>query len=137
MFGCISIFTPLNKEDILGIYQYCLKKQHLDTNVCVPALPKYSIKKWEEEENGDVFSLIKKDKVAFLKKPANTNIISKLPRLFLWYLNMGSKIHSPMIYDPNLNTHDLFMSLDFKYIANAKLVDHYEDAVYLKTHLPH
>ena len=130
MFGCPSILTPLDEKDIIDIYKYLLKKKQVDKEIYVGVVKKYAV-----ESSVKAFTELLQDETSFSKQPANDNIVFKLPRFLLWYLNMGAKVHGPIVQDPIFRSYDLFMSLDFKNIANPKLVSRYEDAAQLKKNL--
>ena len=50
-------------------------------------------------------------------------------------MTLGAKVHAPPVYDPEFCSYDFFVTLDFKNIGREKLVNRYEDAVYLRDHL--
>ena len=70
------------------------------------------------------------------KAQADTKYLFKISRLFVWYLKMGAKVHGPPMFDPEFNSYGFFMSLDFKHIKNLQLINRYEDAIWLRDHLP-
>ena len=120
MFGCVSIVhtTP---EYAASVYKTLLETKKVDKETLLQPVEKYKIKCFD--------SLISKVTVD------ESNLL-KLPRLFLWYLSVGAKIHSQPIYDPDFNSYDFFISLDFKNIGKPKLVNRYKDAIYLRDTLP-
>ena len=119
MFGCVSIVNT-SLEDVVGIYNIFLEKEIVDKEIVVLPLKKYQIASFDE---------------LLLKSKVDQCNMLKLPRLFLWYLNLGAKIHGPPTYDPEFGSYDFFLTLDFKNIGNPKLVNRYEDAIYLKNNL--
>ena len=120
MFGCVSI-VDINKQYSASVYKSLLEKGLVDKKAFVPPIGKYQIK--------DFDTVLSK-----VKTLAGQNF--KIPRLFLWYLSLGSRAHGPPAYDPEFKSYDFFISLDFKNIGNPKLISRYPDAVYLKKHLP-
>ena len=119
MFGCVSIVDTV-PEYVACVYKTFLEEKMVDTKAAVSPLEEYKITSFDE---------------LLLKSTANKTSLLKLPRLFLWYLNLGIKIHGPPVYDPNFGSYDFFITLDFKNIKNPKLVNRYEDAVYLRDKL--
>ena len=108
-------------EASASTYRTFLKYNLLDKSALVYPKKRYAVKGFDK-----MFSQAKADK----------KYLSQISRLFLWYFKMGAKVHGPPIFDPECNTYDFFMSLDFKDIKNPILVDRYEDAVWLREHLP-
>ena len=119
MFGCVSI-VDTSPEYVASVYKTFLEEKVVDTEVVVSPVEKYRITSFDE---------------LLLKSKANKASLLKLPRLFLWYLNLGIKIYGSPVYDSNFGSYDFFIALDFKNIQNPKLVNRYEDAVYLRDKL--
>ena len=119
MFGCVSI-VDTQVEYIARVYNTFLEKELIDREAFVSAVDKYQIADFDKW---------------LLKSKPDQNSILKLPRLFLWYLSLGIKIHGPPVFDPAFKSYDFFISLDFKNIKNPKLVNRYADAVYLRNKL--
>ena len=119
MFGCVSVINTF-PEYVACVYKTFLELEKVDEQVPVWPLEKSAVKSFDE---------------LVLKSKADKECLLKLPRLFLWYLNIGVKIHGPPAFDPEFESYDFFISLDLKYIKNPKLVSRYEDAVYLKSKL--
>ena len=115
-------------EESAGIYKTLVKEklthyegEQKEADTLIQAVASYSIKDF--------------DKV-LSKAPADTKYLSKISRLFLWYLKMGAKVHGPPMFDPEFNSYGFFMSLDFQKIQNPFLVNQYKDGLYLKNNLP-
>ncbi len=119
MFGCVSIIDT-SPEYVASVYKTFLAEELVDTDAVVSPLEKYRINSFDD---------------LLLQSKANKSDLLKLPRLFLWYLNLGIKIHGPPVFDPNFKSYDFFITLDFKNVKNPKLVNRYEDAVYLRDKL--
>ena len=119
MFGCVSIINT-SPEYVASVYKTFLALGKVDKQVPVLPLEEFTVKSFDE---------------LLLKSKSDKKILLKLPRLFLWYLNIGVKIHSPPAFDPEFKSYDFFITLDFKNVGNEKLVNRYEDAVYLKNQL--
>ena len=119
MFGCVSIIDT-SPEYMGCVYKTFLEEKIIDKDVIVPVIEKYKVADFKN---------------ILLRSKADKSSLLKLPRLFLWYLSLGIKIHSLPVYDPNFGSYDFFITLDFKSIQNPKLVNRYEDAVYLKNKL--
>jgi len=120
MFGQINVLH-IKAEEAACIYKTFLENQLVDTEAIVYPIKPYLVDGFEQ-----ILSCTKSDQ----------KILSKISRLFVWYLKLGAKIHGHPIFDPEFNSYGFFISLDFKHIENPKLVNRYEDAVYLKDHLP-
>ena len=114
MFGCASVIK-VQKEDVINIYNYLLKKNYVDKSLNVIPKRKYQMSLSTANEH--------------------KHVRGKLPRLFLWYLSLGAKVGGPPCFDPGFGSYDFFIILDFKHIDKAPLVNNYEDAVYLKRYL--
>ena len=119
MFGCVSVIDT-SPEYVACVYKTFLALGTVDKEVSVLPLEEFAIPSFD-----GLLSRSKSCKKSLLK----------LPRLFLWYLNIGVKIHGPPSFDPEFQSYDFFISLDFKNIKNPKLVNRYENAVYLKNKL--
>ena len=119
MFGCVSIVNT-SPEYVAGVYKIFLEEKMVDQEIVVSPVEEYQITSFDD---------------LLLKSKANKASLLKLPRLFLWYLNLGMKIHGPPVYDSNFGSYDFFITLDFKSVKNPKLVNRYEDAVYLRDKL--
>lgn len=119
MFGCVSIINT-SPEYVASVYKTFLELGQVDKEVPVLPLKEFAVKSFDE---------------LLLKSEPDKKSLLKLPRLFLWYLNIGVKIHGPPAFDPEFRSYDFFITLDFKNIRNEKLVNRYEDAVYLKNKL--
>ena len=119
MFGCVSI-VKTSPEYVASIYKTFLDLGKVDTEIAVLPLEEFAVESFDE---------------LILKSKPDKKSLLKLPRLFLWYLNIGVKIHGPPAFDPEFKSYDFFITLDFKNIGNEKLVNRYEDAVYLKNKL--
>ena len=120
MFGTVSI-VGTSLEYVATQYKTFLEKGMVDQALSISPTKKYQIPAFE-----DLLSKVKQDERSILK----------IPRLFLWYLSLGVKIHGLPVYDPEFGSYDFFITLDFKNIGNLKLVNRYEDAIYLKNKLP-
>ncbi len=120
MFGSVSIVNT-SPEYVAGVYKAFLKKEMIDQKIPIPPQEKFKIAGFD-----NLLSKVTGDEKNLLK----------IPRIFLWYLSLGAKIHGLPVYDPEFGSYDFFITLDFKNIGNPKLVNRYEDAVYLKNKLP-
>ena len=121
MFGSVSIINTSPKH-IAGVYSNFLKKNIVDNKTATHPVAKYQIANFDKH---------------ILECSLESMSTLKLPRLFLWYLSLGVKVHGLPVYDPEFGSYDFFISLDFKkIIKNPKIVNRYEDAVWLKNNLP-
>ena len=119
MFGRVGI-SKSSPEYIVSVYKTLVEKKLVTLDTDVYPLEDYKIPNFKK-----LFSEVQTDEKSLLK----------LPRLFLWYLNIGAEIHGAPIFYPKFKSYYFFMSLDFKKIKNPKLVNQYKDAVYLKDNL--
>ncbi len=119
MFGCVSIINT-SPEYVASVYKTFLELGKVDKQVPVLPLEEFAVQSFDE---------------LLLRSESDEKSLLKLPRLFLWYLNIGVKIHGPPAFDPEFKSYDFFITLDFKNIGNEKLINRYEDAVYLRNKL--
>ena len=118
--GRVGLLKSSVKESA-SIYRAFLEQGLLDKSALVYPQKKYAVQDFDK---------------TLAQALADKKYLSKIPRIFSWYLKMGAKVHGSPIFDPKASTYDFFMSLDFKNIQNPHLVNRYEDAVWLKNHLP-
>ena len=119
MFGCVSIVNT-SLEYTACVYKTFLEMGAVDGDCLVAPAKKYKIAGFDEH---------------LTRAHVDRKSLLKLPRLFLWYLNLGVKLHGPPVYDPVFGSYDFFISLDFTNIKNQKLVNRYKDAVALQDRL--
>ena len=119
MFGCVSVIDT-TAEYVASVQNTLQEKKILDESAVTSPLPEYEISSFQH---------------LLLKNKASAGSLLKLPRLFSWYLTLGAKVHGQPVYDPEFSSYDFFITLDFKNIRKATLINRYEDAVYLKNHL--
>ena len=119
MFGQVNVLNS-NPEEVACIYNTLLDNQVVDTTFIVHPKKEHAVKNFAQ---------------LLLKKKSNQEKLSKLSRLFLWYLKLGARVHGHPVFNAEFDKYGFLLSLDFKNIANLKLLSHYEDAVQLKKSL--
>ncbi len=120
MFGQVNVLN-IEVEEAACIYNTFLDQGVVDTSSLVVPTKEYAVPGM--------------DKMLLNVKPDQKSLI-KISRLFKWYLKLGARVHGPPMFDPEFNSYGFFLSIDFKNIKYPQLVNHYEDAVYLRDHLP-
>ena len=119
MFGQVNVLNS-NPEEMACIYNTLLDNQVVDTTLIVHPKKKHAVKSFNQ---------------LLLKEKSNQEKLEKLSRLFLWYLKLGARVHGHPVFSAEFDKYGFLLSLDFKNIANLKLLSHYEDAVQLKKNL--
>ena len=120
MFGQVNVLN-IGSAEAACIYNTFMDAGIVDTTSPVVPTKKYTVSGME--------------KMILNTKP-DLKSLMKISRLFKWYLKMGARVHGQPIFDPEFNSYGFFLSIDFKNIKSLKLISHYEDAVYLRDHLP-
>ena len=119
LFGQVNVLN-INALKAASIYNTFLKRKAVAANFSVFPKKEYAV---EDFDN------------LLLKAKPDPKVFLNVSRLFLWYLKMGAKIEGHPMFDPEFNSYGFFLSLDFKNISNANLVNRYQDAVQLKKDL--
>ena len=110
----------LSAEEAACIYNTFLENKVIDTTLMVYPRKEYAVRNFNQ--------------LLLNAKPDQKKLL-KLSRIFLWYLKLGAKVHGHPAFLSEFDSYDFLLSLDFKHIANLRLLNHYEDAVWLKKNL--
>ena len=119
MFGQVNVLNS-NSEEAAGIYNTLLENKIIDTTLMVYPRKEYAVKNFDQ---------------LLLNAKTDQKKLLKLSRLFLWYLKLGARVHGYPIFLSEFDSYGFLLSLDFKNMANLRLLNHYEDAVQLKKNL--
>ena len=120
MFGQVNVLN-ISAEEAACIYNTFIDEGVVDKTSLVVPTKEYTVSGMDK-----MLLNIKSDQKSLMK----------ISRLFKWYLKLGARVHGQPIFDPEFNSYGFFISVDFKNIQHPQLVNHYENAVYLRDNLP-